>query len=483
MVMAALGEMAAWLPMGSGFTGYAHRFVDPALGFAMGWTYWFKYIIVTPNNLTAFALVIQYWKKPEDVNPGVFIAVSLVCIVLINYFGINFFGEFEFWLSSIKVVVILGLILVSLILACGGGPGDGGAPGFKYWHDPGAFASYIHQNSASGRFLAFWSVLTTAVFAYLGIELVGVTVGEAQNPRKVIPRAIRLTFYRILLFYVILVFFLGMILPYNDPELKKAVSAGTSAAASPFVVAIQQAGIPVLPAILNACILLFVFSAANSDLYIASRTLYGLALEGNAPELFSRTDRRGVPIYALGLSSLFCCLAFMNVSTSSQTVFKYFVNLVTIFGLLTWISILVSHIWFVRARRAQNIPDTAMAFVAPGGKWGSIASLCFCILIAIFKGFDYFVHGSAVGKTYGSWDYKNFITAYLGIPLYLIMIAGYKLLMKSKGVKPETADLYSGKAKIDEEEAEFLAREAIRKNGKEDTKWGGLYKRSIGAIF
>ncbi|KFY40359.1 hypothetical protein V494_03527 [Pseudogymnoascus sp. VKM F-4513 (FW-928)] len=485
MVMAALGEMAAWLPLASGFTGYAHRFVDPALGFSLGWTYWFKYIIVTPNNLTATALVIQYWVKPEKVNPGVFIAIFLVAIVLINYFGVKFFGEFEFWLSSIKVVVILGLILLSLVLACGGGP-DHDPKGFRYWHNPGAFKPYADVHGVSipaARFIAFWSCLTTAVFAYLGMELVGVTVGEAQNPRKVIPRAIKLTFYRILLFYVVLVFLLGMILPYDNQELVDATKENTSAAASPFVVAIQISGIKVLPALLNACILVFVFSAANSDLYIASRTLYGLAVEGNAPKIFSRTDRRGVPIYALGLSSLFCLLAFLSVDTSSMTVFKYFVNLVTIFGLLTWISILVSHIYFVRARRAQNIPDSAMAFVSPGGIWGSYISLGFCILIAIFKGFNVFLPKYTGKAPYGKWDYKNFITSYLGIPLYLLMILGYKLLMKSEGVRPETADMYSGKARIDEEELEYLAAEKAKHGGQEETKWGRIYRRTIGTIF
>lgn len=110
VVMCALGEMAAWLPQSSGFAGYATRFCDPALGFALGWTYWFKYIITTPNQLTASALIIQEWKSPKEVNPGVFIAVFLVTIIAINYFGVRFFGEFEFWLSSIKVVVIVSLL-------------------------------------------------------------------------------------------------------------------------------------------------------------------------------------------------------------------------------------------------------------------------------------------------------------------------------------------------------------------------------------
>lgn len=131
IVMAALGEMAAWIPCPGGFSPFATRFVDPALGFALGWTYWFKYIITTPNQLTAAALVIQYWLPADRVNPGVFIAVFLVAIIVINYCGIRFFGEFEFWLSSIKVVVICGLIILSLVLALGGGP-DHGKP--TSWH-------------------------------------------------------------------------------------------------------------------------------------------------------------------------------------------------------------------------------------------------------------------------------------------------------------------------------------------------------------
>ncbi|KAI5796257.1 AAT family amino acid transporter [Peziza echinospora] len=478
LVMCALGEMAAWLPLGSGFTGYASRFCDPALGFSLGWTYWFKYIIVTPNQLTAASLVIQYWVPREKVNPGVFIAIFLVVIIFINYFGIRLFGEFEFWLSSIKVVTILGLILLSLVLACGGGP-KGEATGFKYWKDPGAIKPYI-TTGATGNFLAIWSTFVTATFAYLGTELVGVTVGEAQNPRKTIPRAIKLTFYRILIFYVLSVFLLGMIIPYNSPALASALKAskkGASSNASPFVAAIQVSGIKYLPGILNACILLFVFSASNSDLYIASRTIYGLALEGRAPRLLAKTDKRGVPIYALAVSASFALLAFMNVSTSSVEVFGYFVNLTTIFGILTWISILVTHIYFVRARNAQGITDAQMPYVAPLGINGSYGALFMCILIAIFKNFDVFSP---------TFDVKKFVTGYLGIPLYLIMIAGYKLTHKNSGINAVDVDLFEGKDKIDREEEEFLRLKALKKEQRGNTKPTGVkwfYKTFVSWIF
>lgn len=476
LVMCGLGEMATWLPDGKNFAGYATRFCDPALGFATGYTYWFKYLIVTPNQLTAAALVIQYWVKPEKVNPGVFITVFLVVIICINYFGIRFFGEFEFWLSSIKVVVIVGLIILSLVLALGGGP-DGDRKGFRYWKEPGAFKSYLSEGT-TGKFLGFWSSLVTAVFAYLGTELVGVTVGEAQNPRRTIPRAIRLTFYRILFFYVLSVLFLGMNVPYNSPELAFATQQGSKASASPFVVSIQLAGIQALPGIINGCILIFVFSAANSDLYIATRTIYGLAKDGKAPKILARTDKRGVPYFALALCSLFSLLAYMNVSSDSKKVFGYFVNLVTIFGILTWISLLVTHICFVKAREAHGVKKEDLHFVAPLGIWGSYFALFFCALIALTKNFDVFVRKTPTGPAF---DYKNFVTGYIGIPLYLGMIFGYKFWYKTERVRPETADLYGGKDIIDRQEAEYLAAQAARGKVKNTGSW--FYRTFIAWLF
>ncbi|KAI1822339.1 amino acid permease [Xylaria intraflava] len=459
LVMGALGELSTWLPMSAGFTGYATRYCDPSLGFALGWTYWFKYIINPPNQITAAALVIQFWLPRERVNPGVWIAIFTVLIVCINYFGVSFFGEFEFWLSSFKVIVIVGIILLSLIISAGGA--DGHARGFEFWGDPGAFNSNFKNHAADGafgRFLNFYSTLVTATFAFLGTELVAVTVGEAQNPRKTIPRAIRLTFYRIVIFYLLSVFFVGMLVPYNDKHLAFANQASTSAAASPFVVAIELAGIRALPHILNAAILIFVFSAANSDLYIASRTLYGLASDGSAPAIFKKTDNRGVPVYALGLSSLFSLLGFLNVGDESTNVFTYFVNVSTILGLLAWISILVTHIWFVRARKAQGLTNDMMPYTAPLGMWGSCVALFICVLVALTKNFDAFVPSLSIKS-----NYIAFITGYIGIPVYLFLIFGHKFYTKSKGVRPDECDFYTGKDIIDREEEEFLAEQAARK--------------------
>ncbi|KAF5108774.1 hypothetical protein DV454_005085 [Geotrichum candidum] len=477
MVMCALGEMATWIPLPDGFSGYASRFCDPALGFAVGWTYFFKYIIVTPNQLTAGALVIQYWIPREKVNPGVWITVIFLIILLVNLFGVKFFGEFEFWLSSIKVITVIGLILLTLIIALGGGP-DHDRRGFRYWKNPGAFKEYTKNNhiipGAEGRFVSWAAVLVTAVFAYLGTELVGVTVGEAQNPRRNIPRAIKLTFYRIMIFYVVSVFFLGMCVAYDDKKLVFASNASTSASASPFVVAIENAGIKVLPQIINAAILLFIFSASNSDLYIATRTLYGLSVNGKAPKFFSRTNRMGVPYVALGFSSLFCALAYLNCSSSSAKVFGYFVNVVSILGLLTWICILVTHIYFMRALKAQGIDRDTLVYKAPFQPYGSYISLGFCILIALIKNFTAFVF---------EFDKTSFITGYIGIPVFLALLFGYKIIMKTKTVLPEEADLYSLRDIIDREEELFLAQQARERELNPPTKLAKVYENTIGLLF
>jgi amino acid transporter len=217
--MCALGEMAAWIPLQSGFTGYATRFCDPSLGFSLGYTYWLKYIVLAPNQLTAAALTIQYWVPREKINPGVFIAIFLVAVLTINYLGVTYFGELEFWLSSLKVLTLCGLIILSIVLVLGGGPSHDRI-GFRYWKNPGAFneiygskygqwfpAGTVLTQAAgdSGRFLAVWSAFIIATFAFLGCEIVGVTVGEAQNPRRAVPRAVKLTLWRIVAFYIVLV--------------------------------------------------------------------------------------------------------------------------------------------------------------------------------------------------------------------------------------------------------------------------------------
>ncbi|KAK4046398.1 amino acid transporter [Microbotryomycetes sp. JL221] len=448
-VMMSLGEMATYLPHKKGFAGYATRFVDPAMGFATGVNYLLKYLVVTPNNVVAGAIVVQYW---TDVVPvGVWIAIYIVLIVMTNMLGIKFFGEAEFWLSLFKVIVLTGLIILGLVIDLGGAP-NGDRIGFRYWREQ-PFNYYIFDNEV-GRFLGVWSCMVTALFAYSGSELVGVTFGEAKNPRITVPKTIKRTLARLVIFYVGSIFVVGLIVKANDPELLRSLKESTGASASPFVVAIRRANIRVLPDIINASILLFVMSAANSDLYIGSRTLYGLAAEGQAPRIFMRTNRYGTPFVALAFCSVICCIAFMAVSSGSRQVFTYFVALVTIFGALTWMSILFSHIRFMQALKAQGISRDTLPWKAPFQPYAAWIAFVITAIVTFFKGFDAFTP---------TFNHKGFITNYLGLPIYFFLLVGFKVWHKTKLIPLQEVDLVSGRREFDEDQAMWEEREAKEK--------------------
>ncbi|KAL5635997.1 hypothetical protein ACGC1H_004716 [Rhizoctonia solani] len=453
MVMTSLGEMAAYLPHRKGFSGYATRFVDPALGFALGWNYLMKYLIVTPNNINAAGVVIRYWDVHGKVHIAVWMVILIALIFFINLLGIRVFGELEFWLSSIKVLALIGLILMGIIIDLGGNP-RGDRLGFRYW-DPenieNAPMGIYKTTGSKGIFLGFWAVMVNALFAYMGTELIGVTVGEAQNPRKNIPKAIKRTFWRILIFYVGGVFVIGLIVPSTDQSLFVATSAKTGAAASPFVVAANLVHIRVLPHIINAVILIFVMSAANSDLYIGSRTLYALAAEGKAPRIFKMVNRHGTPWPALLFCTAFCFLTFLNVQKSGAQVFTYFVNLVTFFGATTWMCIVYTHIRFMKALKAHGIDREQLPYKAPFQPWGAWFALVVTFIITFFKGFDTLMTPVNI---------PNFITSYIGAPVFGLMWLGYKLWYKTKVIPPHEVDLVTGKREIDEEEEQYLAQQA-----------------------
>ncbi|TLD31556.1 hypothetical protein PspLS_02204 [Pyricularia sp. CBS 133598] len=454
-VMTALGEMAAFVPMNKGFGGYASRMVDPAFGYATGWNYFFKYIVATPTNLTAAGLVIRYWRP--DLNVGIWIAVFGVCIIAINVLNVKYFGEFEFWMASAKVIVMIVMIFSCFVIACGGGP-NRDATGFRYWNDPGAFKEYLFKGDL-GRFVGFWACLIQAVFAYTGTEVVGMTFGEVKNPRKNIPIAVKQTFWRIACFYILGILFLGMTVPSNSDQLLGALKKGTSGDASPFVVAMNLAGVARFGDVINGSLLIFTLSAACTDIYCSSRSLYGLARDGQAPAIFGKTLSSGAPIYAVGLSSMFVALGFMNVAQSAATVFTYLTSVLTIFALLNWIAILISHLRFRAAIKAQGITLSDLPYVGFLQPYGTYYSLFISILVVIFNGYDAFVPVFKV---------DTFITKYIGTVLFLLNIIFWKFYKKTKMWDPSEVDLVTGRREA--HEAEDVA----------DEQWNeGFWKKTV----
>lgn len=246
---------------------------------------------------------------------------------LVNIFAVKWYGESEFWLALGKVLLIVGLIIYTFITMLGGNPLHDRF-GFRYWKDPGSFAE-LYKTGSLGRFLGFLQCLILAAFTIAGPDYVSMAAGEAENPRYVMPRAYKAVFYRLTSFFVLGSLAVGINAPHDDPELSAAFgNDAPGAAASPYVVAMNRLRIRVLPDIVNAMVLGSAFSAGNSYVYCASRSLYGLALEGKAPRILTKCTRNGVPVYCVAIVLLISLLSFLQVSNGASTVLSWFVNLV-----------------------------------------------------------------------------------------------------------------------------------------------------------
>ncbi|KAJ5177176.1 Amino acid/polyamine transporter I [Penicillium canariense] len=436
LVLCALGEVAAWLPKPCTVADQAFRFCDPALGFSLGWIYWLKYAIVTPNQLTAAALVITLWLDAETVNPGVWITVFLLIIVALNYIHHNLPSHVEFFVSSFKLIVMSALMVLSLVLALGGGP-DHRVRGFRYWKHPGAFVHWTHNTLEN--FFHTCAAFSSATFAYIGSERSGF-LARSPNVPKAMNRAIKHTFYRILVFHILGITLIGMMVPHNSSKLAFYQGSGKHPAASPFVAALVSAGLTVVPDMLNAYILVFIVSIANYDLYLATKALSDLSIKRRAPAFLSRVNSKGVPLYALAISACVSSLAYLNVSQDSGMVFGYLLDIVTMLGLLTWISILITHICFVRARNAQGISDDMLVFKARFGLPGTWLGLALCLFISSTMIFNSLPINN---NQLMGFDFKKFAASYVGVPIYIILYVGYKIILKSKRIRPEDADFWS----------------------------------------
>lgn len=232
-----------------------------------------------------------------------------------------------------------------------GGSPSGDRIGFRYWKNPGPFHEYIVPGN-TGKFLGFWSSLISAAYSYANIQVVAIAGAETKNPRVIIPNAIRMTFWRVLIFHVISIFIVGMLVPYNDPNL--GIATG-NAQQSPFVIAFQRAGIKVLPSIINAIVCTSAFSCGSACVFLASRTLYGLAEDGQAPRILLRTNRFGTPYLATGASLIFMPLVYLSLGSNSSVVFGWFVNITTIAGLIGWLVIEATYLRFYYALKVQGI--------------------------------------------------------------------------------------------------------------------------------
>ncbi|KAI1352910.1 arginine transporter [Xylaria sp. FL0043] len=428
-IMVSLGEMATFMPIAGSFTAYASRFVDPSLGFASGWIYWFSWSSTFALELVGSGLVIQYWDK--TLNVGIFIAIFWVVFTACNLLPVRWFGEFESYFVSIKVITVIGFIIFAICIDAGAG--QHGYIGFDAWVHPGPFAEYIVPGN-SGKFVGFWSVLVTAGFSYQGTELVGVGAGETANPAKTVPSAIRWTFWGVFSLFIATIFFIGITVPSNNPSL---LTNASDASASPLVIAAKLAGVPILPHIINGVLLTAVLSAANSNVYSSSRIMVALARDGHAPAFLARVNRFGTPHYAVGFSAIIGLLAFLNLSSSGGEVFDWLLNITGIAGFISWCSISICHLVFMRALKSRNISRDSLVFKAPMQPWLTIYGLFFCVLILLTNGFTVFIQ----------WSTSDFFAAYISLILFIVLYVGHKVVFRTRFVNSADIDLERDRAR------------------------------------
>ncbi|KAF8806851.1 general amino acid permease 1 [Phlegmacium glaucopus] len=429
--LCAVGEMATWAPISGTFIHFAARWVDPALGFAVGWNYFYSSAISTPVEITAAVILLSFWDSNTSHVP-VYTAVLCVFVSLINIFGVLYFGESEFVFSLIKLTLITSLIIAGLVIDLGGGPSHDRI-GFRFWKNPGAIAraGLVHSNIAVDRFLGILGVIIQAAFSFQGMELVVIAASETESPRRNITKAVNRVFYRILIFYILGVIVIGMLVASNDPNLLN--STGT-AAQSPFVIAMNRAGVKVLPHIVNGAVFTSAISAGNSNLFSSSRVLYGLALRGQAPRFLTYCTKNGLPLYAVLVSSAFTWLAFMNVSNGSATVFNWFGRLTTTSGFSNWFAMNLTYIFFRRGMKAQEFDPTKNAYNNRFQPYIAYWGMFWTFFFILINGYAVFWNFTASG----------FLTAYLNIPIFFSLYFGYKIVMRTKIWKPSEMDFVTG---------------------------------------
>ena len=416
-------EVACLMPVTGSNIRHVEHFVDKSFGFALGYVNVYSAII--PSELAATSVVVSYW---TDINPAVFITIFGVVIIAVNSYKVKWYGEVEFFFGFLKVLLILGLVIVGLVIDLGGAPNHDRL-GFRYWKDPGPFAERFVTGS-TGKFLAFWKCVSSVVYSFGGVNLVPLLAGETKNPRSSIYRALKRILVRVLILYFLAVFILSLIVPYND---KSIASPTGNAAGSAWVIAVQRSGIKVLPHIINAVVLTSALSAANLGLIHASRSLFRLASNGQAPKIFLKTNKHGLPWVGVVFAALFLPLSYLSVSSGTSQVFSWFQSITSSNLLVNWSVFALDHIALHRALKAQGYSRENLPYKIPGGQYAGPVSLFFSLLFLFTGGFAVFIKGQ--------WKFANFFSSYFVIPLFFGLYIFSKLFFKTKYVKPTEVKL------------------------------------------
>ena len=418
-LMTSLGEMAAFMPTSGSFSTYATRFVDPSLGFALGWNYWYNWAITIAAEIAAVSLIMKYWFP--DSSSIIWTILFIAVVLAFNLLSVRVFGEAEYWFAMIKVGTVIVFIIVSFLMIFGllGG------------QDPVGFKNFfVEEAPFHGGIFAVIGVFLVAGFSFQGTEMLGVTAGEAEDPGKSIPRAVKSVFWRILLFYILAILAIGLLIPYTDSRL-----LSEDIATSPFTLVFENLGITFAASLMNAVILTAMLSAGNSGLYASSRMLYQMAVDGIAPKVFAKVNKRGIPVYALIATLAVGSLAFLTSFFGDGVVYIWLLNASGLSGFIAWLGIAISHYRFRRAYVAQGYDLNDLPYRAKFFPFGPLFAFVVCLIVVLGQNYSAFIGGTI--------DWYGVIVSYIGLPLFLALWIGYKIKNKTKVIKLTDCDLHS----------------------------------------
>lgn len=365
-IMRALGEMAIQNPVAGSFSRYARNYMGPLFGYLTGWNYWFLWVITCMAEITAVGVYMEYWFP--GVPRWIWALAALVMMSAVNLITVKAYGELEFWFALIKIVAIVLMIVLGVGMIVFG-LGNGGIPvGISNFWEHGGFL----PNGLKGVLLSLQMVM----FAYLGIEMIGVTAGEVQNPKKTLSRAIDSVFWRILIFYVGALFVIMSIYPWNEIGQK----------GSPFVMTFDQFGIPYAAGIINFVVLTAALSSCNSGIFSTGRMLFNLAQQGEASPKFGRLNKSGVPEAAIIVSALALLVGVVLNYLVPEKVFTWVTSIASFGAVWTWAVILISQLRF--RKTLSESEQNQLAYKMPLAPYSSYLSLAFLALVIVLMAFS-----------------------------------------------------------------------------------------------
>lgn len=404
-----------------------------------------QWTVVLPLEIVIASQTITYWNA--DINIAVWITMFMIVLILINIFGVLGYGEEEFWTSMLKLSAIIIFLIIGLVLVLGGGPEGGRYDeywGARYWYDPGAF-----QNGFKG----FCSVFVTAAFAFAGTELVGLAAAESQTPMLSLPSACKQVFWRITLFYILSLLFVGLLISPEDERLLGA-AAFIDVAASPFVLVGNYAGLTGYDSFMNVVILVSVISIGNSGIYGGSRTLTALAEQGYAPKVFTYVDRAGRPLWSTIAIISWGLLSYVALAATAEEVFDWLLALSGLSSLFTWGSICFAHIRFRKAWKAQGHTLDEIPFKAVFGVAGSYLGCGLIVMVLIAQFYVALFPPLNDGEMN---DAEGFFKDYLALPVVgFFWVCGY-FWKRTGWLKLSQIDVDSGRREIDWEAHHAIA--------------------------